>query len=126
MKKWGDVFSGSGTVVLSLLSCAACPLCLPIYAGLLSVAGVELAEIHEFFFPIMMTFGLITLGFMAYQIYRHHGSWAPFKLAMIATLGMMGAAFMGYEYLLYASLAVFMGSLIWNKKSLVHEEHGCC
>lgn len=126
MKKWGDVFSGSGTVVLSLLSCAACPMCLPIYAGLLSVAGLELAEIHEYFFPIMMLFGLITLGFMAYQIYHHHGKWAPFKLAIGATLGMMGAAFMGYEYLLYACLAVFMGSLIWNKKSLVHEGHGCC
>jgi len=126
MKKWGDVFSGSGTVILSLLSCAACPLCLPIYAGLLSIAGLELAEIHEFFFPIMMIFGLITLGFMAYQIHKHEGKWAPFKIAIGATLGMIGAAALGYEYVLYGCLALFMGSLIWNKKSLIHKGHGCC
>lgn len=126
MRRWGDVFGGTGTVVVSLLSCALCPLCLPIYAGFLSIIGIELAALHEFFFPIMMAFGVITLGFMAYQIYTHHGAWTPFKLAMAAAIGMGTSAFFDYDYLLYACLALFMGSVIWNKKSLVHEEHGCC
>lgn len=126
MKKWGDVFSGTGTVIISLLSCAACPLCLPLYAGLLSLIGIELAEVHEFFFPIMMIFAIITIGFMTYQIYHHRGKWSPLILAAIAAIGMAGAAFMGYEYLLYASLALFMGSVFWNKKTLVHEGQKCC
>jgi hypothetical protein len=126
MKRWGDVLSGAGTVIVSLLSCAVCPLCLPIYAGFLSVVGIELAEIHTFFFPIMFTFGLITLGFMAYQIYTHQGTWTPFKLALGATLGMGASAVLGYEYALYACLALFMGSILWNKKSLIHEGQGCC
>ncbi|MDI9637495.1 MerC domain-containing protein [Kamptonema cortianum] len=126
MKKWGDVFSGTGTVFISLLSCAACPLCLPIYAGLLSLIGIELAEVHEFFFPIMMIFALLTIGFMAYQIYHHHGKWSPLALATAAAIGMASSAFMGYEYLLYACLALFMGSVFWNKKNLVHKGHGCC
>jgi hypothetical protein len=126
MKRWGDIFSGTGTVVISLLSCAACPMCLPIYAGLLSLIGIELADIHEFFFPMMIAFGLMTLGFMAYQIYKHHGIWTPFKLALVAALGMGTSAFFGYEYILYVCLALFMGSVIWSKKSLIHEGHGCC
>ena len=80
MKHWGDVVSGLGTVVVSLLSCALCPLCLPFYASLLSMVGFELGYIHEFFEPLMLVFGLITLSLMAYQIYRHHGNWMPFKL----------------------------------------------
>ncbi|HUX80623.1 MAG TPA: hypothetical protein VMW10_12895 [Alphaproteobacteria bacterium] len=126
MKRWGDVFSGTGTIVISLLSCAACPMCLPIYAGLLSLIGIELVDVHEFFFPVMVMFGLVTLGFMAYQIYNHHAKWTPFKLALAAGLGMGTAAFFGYQYILYACLAVFMGSVIWSKKSLIHEGRGCC
>lgn len=126
MKRWTDVVSGAGTVALSLLSCAACPVCLPLYAGFLSLIGIELAEIHEFFFPIMMLFAGVTLGFMAYQIYKHHGRWNPFKIAIVATFGMVVSAFFGYEYVLYASLVLFMGSVIWSKKSLIHEGQGCC
>lgn len=126
MKRWSHVFSGTGTVITSLLSCAACPVCLPIYAGFLSLIGIELAEIHELFFPIMMIFATFTLGLMAYQIYSHHGTWKPFKLALIAAFGIISSAFFGYEYILYTSLALFMGSVIWSKKSLIHEGHGCC
>lgn len=126
MKKWGDVFSGSGTVILSLLSCAACPMCLPIYAGFLSLIGIELIEVHEYFLPITLVFGIVTLGFMAYQTYTHQGKWTPFKLAIGAAVGMVTSALLGYEYFLYASLALFMGSVIWNKKTLIHDGHGCC
>lgn len=126
MKRWGDVFSGTGTVITSLLSCAACPLCLPIYAGLLSLIGIELIDIHEYFFPVMITFSLLTLGFMAYQIYLHRSPWTPFKLAALAVLGMISCSLLGYEYILYACLALFMGSIIWSKRSHVHEDHGCC
>ncbi|MBI2774386.1 hypothetical protein HYX58_00030 [Candidatus Dependentiae bacterium] len=126
MKRWSDVFSGTGTMVLSLLSCAVCPMCLPLYAGLLSIVGIELGNIHELFFPIMIAFAVLTLGLMAYQIYAHHGKWMPFKLAIGAAIGMSMSAFYGYEYLLYLCLALFMGSILWSKRVLVHADHGCC
>ncbi|MBS0272001.1 MAG: hypothetical protein JSR85_05075 [Proteobacteria bacterium] len=126
MRRWSDVFSGTGTVVTSLLSCAACPVCLPIYAGFLSLIGIELAEIHVLFFPIMMIFATCTLGFMAYQIHSHQGTWEPFKLALAAAFGIIISALLGYEYILYISLAFFMGSVIWSKKTLIHGDHGCC
>jgi hypothetical protein len=126
MKRWGTFFSGIGTLILSILACIGCPMCIPIYAGLLSLIGVELADIHEYFFPIMLIFGLMTLGFMAYQIYKHQSSWTPFKLAGAASIGIAISAFLGYEYVLYALLAIFMGSVIWNKRTLTHQGHECC
>ena len=126
MKRWGDVVSGTGTVVLSLLSCVGCPMCLPLYAGVLSLIGIELIDVHVFFFPITIGFGFVTLGFMAYQIHTHHGSWMAFKMAIGAVTGMVGAAFFGYEYLLYVFLVLFMGCVLWNKKLLSHEGHKCC
>ena len=126
IRRWGDVLSGAGTVVLSLLSCMGCPMCIPLYAGILSVIGIEIIDIHAFFFPITIGFGLITLGFMAYQIHKHHASWTTFKLALGAVMGMLTAAFYGYEYLLYAFLITFMGSVIWNKRQLAHQGQKCC
>lgn len=126
MKRWGDILSGTGTVALSLLSCAACPMCLPLYAGFLSVIGIELIEVHTFFFPMTIGFGLVTLGFMAYQISTHQGSWKAFKLAIGAVIGMVAAAFFGYEYLLYLFLILFMGCVLWNKKRLAHQGTKCC
>lgn len=126
MKRWGDVFSGAGTVMLSLLSCVGCPMCLPLYAGFLSLIGIELIDLHAFFFPLMMGFSLLTLGFMAYQIHRHNSPWIPFKLAVGAGMGMGAAAFFGYEYLLYGFLVVFMGCVLWNKKTAIHHGRKCC
>lgn len=126
MKRWGDVLSGAGALVFSLLSCAGCPLCLPIYVGLLSLIGIEVANLHSLLLPATAVFSLLSLGFMAYQTHTHQGKWAPFKLAGGAVMGMLAAAFYEMDAVLYMSLAVFMGSLIWNKKKLVHKEHNCC
>lgn len=126
MKRWGDILSGGGTVLFSLLSCVGCPMCLPLYAGFLSIIGIDFIDIHELLFPLTLGFGLITLAFMSYQIYSHHGPWMPFKIASGAVIGMIGASFLGYEYLLYLFLATFMGCVLWNKKLLIHKGHKCC
>lgn len=127
MKRWSDIFSGAGTMVFSLLSCAVCPMCLPLYAGLLSIVGIELGHIHEYFFPVMIASALLTLSLIAYQIYKHHGKWSPFKLATASAFGMGLSALYGQEYILYICLVLFMGSILWSKRSLVHmAEHGCC
>jgi cytochrome bd-type quinol oxidase subunit 1 len=103
-----------------------CPMCLPLYAGLLSIIGIEIVDIHVYFFPVTIGFGLVTLGLMAYQIRTHNASWTPFQWALGAVAGMLVAAYFGYEYLLYAFLVPFMGCIIWNKRKLTHQGQKCC
>ncbi len=126
MKNWSSLLSGSGATFLSLLSCAACPLCLPLYLGLLSVIGVEVGTFHDFILPIMAFFCLLTLGLMARQIYTHHSGWRPLVLAGTGALGMSFAALYDYDFLLYICIPLFMGGILWNKRILHHQEHGCC
>jgi hypothetical protein len=127
MKRWGDLMSGAGAVAFSLLSCALCPLCLPIYAAaFLGMVGLELANLHTFFLPAILLFAGLSLGFMAYQIRTHHGKWAPFIVALVAVFGMLGADFYDIDPLRYISLFLFMGSLIWNKKRLLHKKGNTC
>jgi hypothetical protein len=101
-------------------------MCLPLYAGVLSLIGVELVDLHMLFLPITMGFGLLTLGLMAYKIHTHHAPWIAFNLAIGAMGGMTLSAFLSYDYALYAFLAAFMGCIVWNKKLLVHEGKTCC
>lgn|SRR3990167_7596063 len=126
MKRWGDMASGAGAVILSLLSCAFCPLCIPIYAALLGFIGFEFTHLHDLFLPSILIFSSLSLGFMAYQIHTHHGKWTPFICALFAILGMLGANFYDIDFFMYISLLVFMASLIWNKKSLVHKKGNTC
>ena len=127
MKKWSSILSGAGAAILSVLSCAGCPGCLPLYVGILGLIGIELGDVHEFLFPIMILFSLLSLGLMVRQIRKHHGSWKPFILAASASVGMGAAAFCGYELLLYVCVALFMGGILWSKRAHVHGgHHGCC
>lgn len=126
MTKWGDIVGGTGTVLTSLLSCAFCPMCLPLYAAFLSLIGIEVTGVQAYFFPFMILFSLLSLSIMAYQTYTHRGVWIPFVFAMIACLGMITCAYQGYEYLLYVCVFFFMGSILWNKKRLTHEGRKCC
>lgn len=126
MKRWGDIVSGTGAVIASLLSCAFCPLCLPFYAGLLSILGVKLGNVQDLLIPGMLIFTLLSLSFMGYQIHTHKGRWAPFKLGVVAACGMIGFALLQYDILLYVCLASFMGSIFWNKRILTHTGHDCC
>lgn len=126
MRRWGDIISATGAVLTSLLSCAFCPLCIPFYAGLLSILGFKIGNVEALLIPGMLLFTLLSLGFMAYQIHTHKGRWTPFKLGVLSALGMVSCALLNYEILLYVCLASFMGSIFWNKRILTHTGHDCC
>jgi hypothetical protein len=126
MKRWGDLMSGAGAVVFSLLSCAFCPLCLPIYAAFLGAIGLEFGNLHALFLPSILLFAVLSLGFMAYQIHTHHGKWTPFGFALLAVFGMLGADFYDIDLLRYISLFLFMGSLVWSKRKLIHKKGNTC
>lgn len=125
MKRWADVVSSAGAVLLSILSCAFCPLCIPLYAGILGFIGIEVGNLQSFMLPLAAIFSLSSLGFMAYQIHTHHSKWSPFILGFFAMIGMISSAFYDLDIPLYLSLAFFMGSVFWNKRLLTHG-HGCC
>lgn len=126
MKNWGGLASGAGAAALSVLSCAVCPFCIPLYVGLLGFMGIELGDIHGVSLPLMMVFILISLGLMARQIYKHKGRWKPFFFAGAGALGMTLSVFYDQDWCLYASVALFMVSLLWTKRGVVHKGKGCC
>ena len=129
-KSSGSIVSSVGAVFTSLLSCAACPMCLPVYAGLLSLVGFELTELSVYFFPIMLGFLGWTLFLMTRQAIKLKTDIRPVALAAIAATAIVTSTWHGYETLIYACLVMFMGSVFWNKSILKRKagcaEGGCC
>lgn len=127
-KTWTPIISTLGTVFTSLLSCAACPACLPIYAGLLSLLGFELFEINTYFFPIMIAFLTVTIGLMATQVLRRKANPRPLMVAGGAAAFIVWGSLVGNEVILYLSLAAFMVSVFWNKNLIKKSScgGGCC
>lgn len=126
-KTWSPVVSTLGTILSSLLSCAACPACLPIYAGILSFCGVELFEINTYFFPIMLGFLAVTLLMMLVQVIRNKADFKPLLMCSACALIVVWSAVDGKEMALYLSLAGFMASVFWNKALLKKKVcGGCC
>jgi hypothetical protein len=113
-----SIFHSTGAILTSLLSCAACPACLPIYAGLLSLLGIELFEVSLYFFPLMLGSLGFTLALMARQVFFRKADYRPLLISVAAAGIIVWAAVVGQELPLYLSLAAFMGSIFWNKALL--------
>lgn len=122
-----SIFHSTGAILTSLLSCAACPACLPIYAGLLSLLGIELFEVSLYFFPLMLGSLGFTLALMARQVFFRKADYKPLLISFLAAGVIIWGAVVGEELILYLSLAAFMGSIFWNKSLLKKTacESGC-
>lgn len=123
-KHSASILSSVGAVLTSLLSCATCPMCLPIYAGALSLVGFELSEYSSYFFPIMIAFLVWTLFLMARQTLKHNTDARPLALGVISALAIATSTWHGHEMLMYACLVGFMASVFWNK-SILKKAAGC-
>ncbi len=122
-----SIFHSTGAILTSLLSCAACPACLPVYAGLLSLLGIELFEINLYFFPLMLGSLGFTLALMARQVFFRKADYRPLLISVLASCVIIWGAMVGQELALYLSLPIFMGSIFWNKALLKKTvcEGGC-
>ncbi|MEB3701729.1 MerC domain-containing protein [Candidatus Bealeia paramacronuclearis] len=117
-KKWLETLSGVGAVILSLLTCAACPLCIPVYTGALGLLGFEICRDDVFLFPFIGALFLITLGLMAYHSFRHKKAYLPLGVAIVVSILAAVCLWYDWDYQLYASLGLFSLSLFWHKRAL--------
>lgn len=122
-KRWLETLSGAGAVILSLLTCAACPLCIPLYTGALSLLGFEICRDNEILLPFIGALFLITIGLMFYHSYRHKVGYLP--LASAVTFAALAAISLieDWDYILYSSLGIFSLSIFWHKRALRHHDH---
>lgn len=122
-KRWLETISGAGAVILSLLSCAACPLCIPLYTGSLSLLGFEICRDNDVLLPFITILFLITISLMAYHSYRHKVGYLPLGVAVLFAALAAVSMIYDWDYLLYSNLALLSVSIFWHKRPLRHHDH---
>ena len=83
-------------------SCPPCPICMPKYAALFALFGLELADYSHYLIPLMLISMAVSLGSMAQETLRKKISCYPFVLALLSSLMLLFS-----KYLFESSLATY-------------------
>lgn len=120
MQRISRFFIALPTLIGSLLSCAMCPMCIPIYASIFTALGVDAVQASPYLLGIMFASMIATLTLIYSQIQQKNLNWTPFILALASAIGIVITKFLGFNTLMYLSLAVFFGAALWNRRKAHH------
>lgn len=114
MKKWGMAipsFMAAGVAALPVLTC---PLCWPLYAGLLSALGLGFVDYTPYLLPVtvvLLVVSLLPLGWKA----RQRRGYLPLALGIAAIFLVIGGKFYyGAALVFYAGVGLLLSASLWN------------
>lgn len=114
MKKWimaMPTFLAAGVAASPVLTC---PLCWPLYAGLLSALGLGFVDYTPYLFPVtavLLLVSLIPLGWKA----PHRRGYRPLVGGIIASFLILGGKFyFNAAWIFYTGIALLLAASIRN------------
>lgn len=101
-------------IVLSVLPFGGCPLCWPVYAGILSALGLSFLLSSAYLLPLTALFLLVSVFALAFRAGARRG-YGPFALGVVATtLILWGKFSLESNVLAYAGVGLLISSSLWN------------
>jgi len=111
---WQNILSTLPTVFIALLPKLTCPLCWPLYAGILSSFGIAFVNYTPYLFPLTLFFLLISLLTFGYKAKRRRG-YSPLVLGIVASLILLIGKFVfDHDWALYIGVVLLVIASIWN------------
>lgn len=115
-----------GALVPVFKSCPPCPVCMPKYAAILSLLGLELADYTHYLIPIMLVSMVLTLVFMIRQIIKRKLSFIPFYLALTSCFGLLIVKYIiDNEKIVYVFMISLFTSIVLHQMNL-RKFKSCC
>ena len=122
------------TFLLSLVpvfkSCAPCPMCMPIYAGLCSLVGIKFADYSAYLMPVMIISMMLTLVLMHKQRQNLNLPLHPLLFAASSCISILTSKYwLNVDLLVYISMVGLFASTLWHQAILSQnrsrKEVGC-
>ena len=114
MTIWKRTFLIAPGIGVALLPKMACPVCFPLYAGILSALGVGFVPSTVYLFPLTAFFLLIAVGALLFRAERRRGYW-PFLLGLgAAGLVLLGKFALESDLVMYGGIGLLLAASIWN------------
>ena len=112
--KWKRSFFAVPGIVLSVLPFGSCPLCWPVYAGVLSSLGLSFLLSSAYLLPLTVFFLVVTIFTLAFRARARRG-YGPFAVGFIAaTLILWGKFSLESNVLAYGGVGLLIVSSLWN------------
>lgn len=91
-----------------------CPLCWPLYAGILSSLGLGFLISATYLLPFTIAFLILTLAALAFRAKQRRG-YGPLVLGVVASLAVLIGKFeVDSNTVVYAGIAVLVTAAVWN------------
>lgn len=114
MKKWIMAVPSFFVAGVAALPVLTCPLCWPLYAGLLSALGLGFVDYTPYLFPVtsvLLLISLIPLGWKA----KSRRGYLPLAGGLAATtLILSGKFYLEATWIFYAGIALLLLASVWN------------
>jgi mercuric ion transport protein len=111
---WKQGFFAVPGIVVSFLPFGSCPLCWPVYAGVLSSLGLGFLLASAYLLPLTVLFLFITVFTLAFRARARRG-YGPFAVGVVAaTLTLWFKFSLESNVLAYVGVGLLIASSLWN------------
>ena len=99
---------------IALLPKLICPLCWPLYAGIVSSVGLGFLIGTAYLVPITSAFLILTLAVLGFRARQRHG-YGPFVACVVASAAILiGKFFLESNPIMYIGVGFLVVASVWN------------
>jgi mercuric ion transport protein len=101
-------------ISVALLPKLACPLCWPLYAGIMSSVGLGFLISTKYLLPLTIAFLMLTIGVLAFRAKQRRG-YGPLVLAIVGSATVLIGKFdLGSNQTTYTGIVVLVLASAWS------------
>jgi mercuric ion transport protein len=114
MRMWRQTLLTVPSIGVALLPKLGCPLCWPLYAGILSSVGLGFLISAKYLFPVTAAFLLLALWVLAFRAKQRRGM-GPFLLGSLASATVLtGKFYFDSNPMMYGGVGLLVIASVWN------------
>ena len=113
-RTWRQGLLAAPGIGVALLPKLTCPLCWPLYAGIVSSLGLGFLISTAYLLPLTSAFLIFTLGALAFRAKQRQG-YGPFFLGAVGSAAVVTGKFqLEVNIMMYSGIGILVAASVWN------------
>jgi mercuric ion transport protein len=113
-RTWRRTFLAMPGIGVAMLPKLLCPMCWPLYAGIVSSAGLGFLVGTAYLLPITSAFLILTVAVLGFRARQRRG-FGPFLIGLVASAAVLiGKFYLESNSITYSGVGLLMAASVWN------------